>query len=80
MLCIFCPSGTKNNEPFTHQPESEPSISRDLNLTGSKEISGKCLKWSQVKSLSRVRLFATPWTVVSLHGILQEMFSKVQTV
>ena len=33
----------KNNEPFTHQPESEPSISRDLNLTGSKEISWKCL-------------------------------------
>ena len=22
-----------------------------------------CLKWSEVKSLSRVRLFATPWTV-----------------
>ena len=22
----------KNNEPFTHQPESEPSISRDLNF------------------------------------------------
>ena len=25
----------------------------------------------KVKSLSRVRLSATPWTVASLHGILQ---------
>ena len=37
-----------------------------------------CMKWSEVKSLSRVQLFVTPWTVAyqapqgsTVHGVLQ---------
>ena len=40
------------------------------------QFSYMSLKWSEVKSLSHVRLFATPWTVAyqapsSIHGIFQ---------
>ena len=34
-----------------------------MNLTKAKDISKMCWKYTELKSLSRVRLFATPWTV-----------------
>ena len=45
---------------------SQPSVPIHMqSVSGDDKCGGViiCVKWSEVKSLSRVRLFATPWTV-----------------